>query len=179
MGTFPSRVDSSLRLDCGNHDKHTGVVIPSHFAPDDFLHGPIPSSGEPGAQPARPQTRSSGTSCSQTNPKSSKTNFSHSQCKPMIDPLKSLGIEKGRPFQPDDKIADILESAAQEALARFDVLYGPCMSQGGRIREAHQTLPSFRRIESVRMIRSRLYQRRSARVGTKTTKGSALTSKSP
>jgi hypothetical protein len=41
----------------------------------------------------------------------------------MIDPLKSLGIEKGKLFQPDDKTADILKSAAQEALARFDVLY--------------------------------------------------------
>jgi hypothetical protein len=41
----------------------------------------------------------------------------------MINPLKSLGIEKGQPFQPDDKTADILKSAAQEALARFDVLY--------------------------------------------------------
>ncbi len=27
----------------------------------------------------------------------------------MIDPLKSLGIEKGKPFQPDDKTADILK----------------------------------------------------------------------
>ena len=41
----------------------------------------------------------------------------------MIDPLKSLGIEKGKPFQPEDKTADILKSAAQEAMARFDVLY--------------------------------------------------------
>jgi hypothetical protein len=41
----------------------------------------------------------------------------------MIDPLRSLGIEKGKPFQPEDKTADILKSAAQEALARFDLLY--------------------------------------------------------
>jgi hypothetical protein len=41
----------------------------------------------------------------------------------MIDSLKSLGIEKGKPYQADDKTADILKSAAQEALARFDVLY--------------------------------------------------------
>ena len=41
----------------------------------------------------------------------------------MIDMLKSLGIEKGKPFKPDGKTADILESAAREALARFEVLY--------------------------------------------------------
>jgi len=41
----------------------------------------------------------------------------------MIDPLKSLGIEKGKPFKPDDKTAEILKSAAQEALALFDLRY--------------------------------------------------------
>lgn len=41
----------------------------------------------------------------------------------MIDLLKSLGIEKGRPFQPDDKTTAILKSAAQEALALFDLRY--------------------------------------------------------
>ena len=41
----------------------------------------------------------------------------------MIDPLKSLGIEKGKPFKPDDKTADILKSAAEEALALFDLRY--------------------------------------------------------
>ena len=45
-----------LKVDCGNHDKHSSAAIPSHFAPDDFLHDPVPSSGEPGAQPTRPQT---------------------------------------------------------------------------------------------------------------------------
>jgi hypothetical protein len=43
------RVPIQLKVDCGNHDKHSGAVIPSHFAPDDFLHDPVPSSGEPGA----------------------------------------------------------------------------------------------------------------------------------
>ncbi len=41
----------------------------------------------------------------------------------MIDPLKSLGIEKGKPFKPDDKTADTLKTAAQEALALFDLHY--------------------------------------------------------
>ena len=41
----------------------------------------------------------------------------------MIDPLKTLGIEKGRPFKPDARTTEIMKSAGQEALARFDVLY--------------------------------------------------------
>ncbi len=53
----------------------------------------------------------------------------------MIDPLKSLGIEKGKPFQPDDKTADILKSAAQEAQAllalNYETTYEP-NNQGTR-----------------------------------------------
>jgi hypothetical protein len=41
----------------------------------------------------------------------------------MIDVLKSLGIAKGKPFKPDEKTRRILESAAQEALALFDLRY--------------------------------------------------------
>jgi hypothetical protein len=41
----------------------------------------------------------------------------------MIDLLKSVGIEKGKPFAPDDAAVSILNDAAQEALARFVVLY--------------------------------------------------------
>ncbi len=41
----------------------------------------------------------------------------------MIDPLKTLGIEKGKPFKPDAKTTGILKSAAQEALALFDMRY--------------------------------------------------------
>jgi hypothetical protein len=41
----------------------------------------------------------------------------------MIDPLKSLGIEQGKPFKPDTKTTGILEAAAQEALALFDLRY--------------------------------------------------------
>jgi hypothetical protein len=41
----------------------------------------------------------------------------------MIDLLKSVGIEKGKPFQPSARHTEILEAAAKEALARFDILY--------------------------------------------------------
>lgn len=41
----------------------------------------------------------------------------------MIDPLKSLGIEKGKRFRPDARTSVILESAAQEARALFDLRY--------------------------------------------------------
>jgi hypothetical protein len=41
----------------------------------------------------------------------------------MIDILKSLGIEKGKKFAPNPKTVDILETAAQEARARFDLFY--------------------------------------------------------
>jgi hypothetical protein len=41
----------------------------------------------------------------------------------MIDPLKTLSIEKGKPFKPDSKTADILKAAAQEAVVLFDVRY--------------------------------------------------------
>jgi hypothetical protein len=33
----------------------------------------------------------------------------------MLDPLKSIGIEKGKPFAPDAKTREILEGAACEA----------------------------------------------------------------
>jgi hypothetical protein len=41
----------------------------------------------------------------------------------MIDPLKTLGIEKGKPFQPDARTTEILKSAAEEARALFDLRY--------------------------------------------------------
>src|SRR4029077_7037710 len=37
--------------------------------------------------------------------------------KAMIDQLKSIGIEKGKPFEPDPKTRDILNDAASEAHA--------------------------------------------------------------
>ena len=41
----------------------------------------------------------------------------------MIDPLKSLGIEKGKPFQTDAKTTAVLKAAAEEARALFDLRY--------------------------------------------------------
>lgn len=43
--------------------------------------------------------------------------------KAMIDQLKTLGIEKGKPFNPDDKIRAILDAAAKEAHAWMDQKY--------------------------------------------------------
>jgi hypothetical protein len=41
----------------------------------------------------------------------------------MIDPLKSLGIEKGKPFRPDDATKALLTSAAREAGAWLEAKY--------------------------------------------------------
>jgi len=43
--------------------------------------------------------------------------------KAMIDPLKSLGIEKGKPFSPDAATQGILNAAAREAQAWLDLKY--------------------------------------------------------
>jgi hypothetical protein len=43
--------------------------------------------------------------------------------KAMIDQLKSIGIEKGKPFKPDQKTQEILKEAAREAHAWLDVHY--------------------------------------------------------
>jgi hypothetical protein len=43
--------------------------------------------------------------------------------KAMIDPLKTIGIERGKPFQPDAKTQQILKSAIQEAKAWFEARY--------------------------------------------------------
>jgi hypothetical protein len=41
----------------------------------------------------------------------------------MIDMLKSIGIEKGKPFNPETKMQDILKSAAREARALLESKY--------------------------------------------------------
>jgi hypothetical protein len=41
----------------------------------------------------------------------------------MIDQLKSIGIEKGKPFNPDGKTQDILTAAAKEARSRLEQRY--------------------------------------------------------
>jgi hypothetical protein len=49
--------------------------------------------------------------------------------KMMIDILKSIGIEKGKPFNPDEKTQDVLKSAAREARAllesRYEAMFTP------------------------------------------------------
>jgi hypothetical protein len=50
----------------------------------------------------------------------------------MIDMLKSIGIEKGKPFNPETKTQDILKSAAREARAllesKYDELFSPYLT---------------------------------------------------
>ena len=41
----------------------------------------------------------------------------------MIDPLKSIGIEKGKPFNPDDLVKLALNDAAAEARAVLEMKY--------------------------------------------------------
>jgi hypothetical protein len=72
--------------------------------------------------------------------------------KAMIDQLKSIGIEKGKPFNPDAKTQDILKAAAREAHAWLDARYETVFSQpyfeGGRwafpvSRELGENQPTF------------------------------------
>jgi hypothetical protein len=44
--------------------------------------------------------------------------------KAMIDQLKTIGIERGKPFKPDTKTQRILKAAVQEAKAWFEASYG-------------------------------------------------------
>ena len=48
--------------------------------------------------------------------------------KAMIGALKTIGIEKGKPFVPDAKTKAILEDAAAEAHAYLDSLYKTMLS---------------------------------------------------
>src|SRR5882672_9438585 len=61
--------------------------------------------------------------------------------KAMIDQLKSIGIEKGKPFRPDPKTQEILEDAAREAHAWLDAgyegLFSPPFNEG-----CHWALPA-------------------------------------
>lgn len=54
----------------------------------------------------------------------------------MIDQLASLGIEKGKPFQPDDHMRSLLTTAAQDAhawlAARYDAGFPPFFSAASR-----------------------------------------------
>ena len=55
--------------------------------------------------------------------------------KAMIDQLRSIGIEKGKPFNPDPRTRDVLEDAAREAqawlAARYEASYSSPFYEGG------------------------------------------------
>ena len=48
--------------------------------------------------------------------------------KAMIDPLRTLGIEKGKPFAPDSKARAIMMEAAEEARQWLDLQYDASLS---------------------------------------------------
>jgi hypothetical protein len=54
--------------------------------------------------------------------------------KAMIDPLKTIGIERGKRFEPNAKTKEILADAIQEARAWFEARYDiiPPFYEGGR-----------------------------------------------
>src|SRR5262245_11656149 len=59
----------------------------------------------------------------------------------MIDPLRSIGIEKGKPFNPDSKTREILKSAILEAKALLEQRYDagfPTFYEG-----THWTMPAL------------------------------------
>jgi hypothetical protein len=65
--------------------------------------------------------------------------------KAMIDQLKSLGIEKGKLFDPDPKVQDVLNDAAGEAhawlVARYEASFSSPFYEGG-----HWALPGSREL---------------------------------
>jgi hypothetical protein len=65
--------------------------------------------------------------------------------KAMIDPLKSIGIEKGKPFNPDPRTQDVLNDAAREAhawlVARYKASFSSPYYEGG-----HWALPGSREL---------------------------------
>jgi hypothetical protein len=62
--------------------------------------------------------------------------------KVMIDQLKSIGIEKGKPFHPDQRTKDVLNDAAREAhywlVARYEASFASSYGEG-----THWTLPAL------------------------------------
>jgi hypothetical protein len=64
--------------------------------------------------------------------------------KVMIDTLKSIGIEKGKPFDPDPSTREVLEDAAREAhawlVARYETSFSPYYEGG------HWALPGSREL---------------------------------
>ena len=65
--------------------------------------------------------------------------------KAMIDQLKSIGIEKGKPFTPDPRTQDVLNDAAREAhawlVARYEASFSSSYYEGG-----HWSTPGSREL---------------------------------
>jgi len=61
--------------------------------------------------------------------------------KAMIDMLKSIGIEKGKAFSPDEEMQDILNTAAAEARAWLDLRYEDIFAKQRFVPSARWTLP--------------------------------------
>jgi hypothetical protein len=63
----------------------------------------------------------------------------------MIDPLKSIGIEKGKPFNPDESLKAILSTAASDARAylesRYEEVFQPPFDESAR-----RTLPASKEL---------------------------------
>jgi hypothetical protein len=64
--------------------------------------------------------------------------------KAMIDPLKSIGIEKGKPFSPDRRTRDVLTDAAREAHAWLSARYEAALSMQCFYEGGHWALPGSR-----------------------------------
>jgi hypothetical protein len=65
--------------------------------------------------------------------------------KAMIDQLKSIGIEKGKPFNPDAKTRDVLNEAAGEAHAWIEAQYETAFSSP-YFENTHWALPVSREV---------------------------------
>jgi hypothetical protein len=61
----------------------------------------------------------------------------------MIDQLKTIGIEKGKPFQPDEKTKEILKAAAQEAHAWLGMCYEELFTSGTYFEGRHWAVPAL------------------------------------
>jgi hypothetical protein len=66
--------------------------------------------------------------------------------KAMIDPLKSIGIEKGKPFDPDARTQDILNAAAREAHKWLAARYEASFSSSPYYEGSHWARPGSREL---------------------------------
>jgi hypothetical protein len=65
--------------------------------------------------------------------------------KAMIDPLRSIGIEKGKPFAPDAKTQEILQASLKEARAWIDANYENVFAQPFH-EGAHWAMPASKEL---------------------------------